>query len=109
VAVTSVTAAGLCGRAWYGLAGGLAPSRSAPFGSAWTLVAPGVAGIAVADTGVGVIAGAVEANPVMHVPTFDPLDVAGDFTQHGAAPRDLGPVHSTISWNRCRRWKGIKV
>lgn len=60
-------------------------------------MAPGVAGIAVADTGVGVITGAVEAHPVMGVPTFDPLDIAGDFTQHRAAPRDLGPVHSTIS------------
>jgi hypothetical protein len=60
-------------------------------------VAPGVAGIAVADTGVGVITGAVEAHPVMDVPTFDPLDIAGDFTQNRVAPRDLGPVHSTIS------------
>lgn len=60
-------------------------------------MASGVAGIAIADTGVDLITGAIEAYPVMHVPTFDPLDVAGDFTQHCAAPRDLGPVHSTIS------------
>jgi hypothetical protein len=33
----------------------------------------------------------------MRVATLDPLDVAGDFTQHRAAPRDLGPDHSTIS------------
>jgi hypothetical protein len=75
----------------------VAPSRSSPFGSARTLVAPCVAGIAVADTGVGIITGAVQADPIMRVPTFDPLDVAGDFTQRRAAPRDLGPVHSTIS------------
>jgi len=60
-------------------------------------VASGVAGIAVADTGVGVITGAVEAHTVVNVPTFDPLDIAGDFTQNRAAPRDLGPVHYTIS------------
>jgi hypothetical protein len=72
-------------------------------------MAPGVAGIAVADTRVGVITGAVEAYTVMHIPTFDPLDVAGDFTQHRAAPRDLGSDHSTISWNRYRRWKGPKL
>jgi hypothetical protein len=60
-------------------------------------MASGVAGIAVADTGVGVITGAVEAHPVMDVPTFDPLDIAGDFTQNRVAPRDLGQVHSTIS------------
>ena len=60
-------------------------------------MAPGVAGIAVADTGVGAIIGAVEAHPIVDVPTFDPLDIAGDFTQNRAAPRDLGPVHSTIS------------
>ncbi len=72
-------------------------------------MAPGVAGIAVADTGVGAIIGAVQAHSIMRIATFDPLDVAGDFTQHCAAPRDLGPVHSTISWNRCRRWKGHKL
>ena len=60
-------------------------------------MASGVAGIAVADTGVGAIIGAVQANPIMRIPTFDPLDVAGDFTQNRVAPRDLGPVHSTIS------------
>jgi hypothetical protein len=72
-------------------------------------VASGVAGIAVADTGVGVITGAVEAHPVMGVSTLDPLDIASDFTQYRAAPRDLGPVHSTVLLNRCRRWKGHKV
>ncbi len=54
----------------------------------------GVAGVAVADAGMGLVAGAVQADPVVHVPTFDPLDVAGDFTQHCAAPRNLGRVHS---------------
>jgi len=72
-------------------------------------VASGVAGIAVADAGVAAVVGAVEAHPIVRVSTLDPLDVAGDFTQHCAAPRDLGPVHSMISWNRCRRWKGHKV
>ena len=72
-------------------------------------MAPWVAGIAVADTGVGTVVGAVEANPIVRVAALDPLDVAGDLTQHCAAPRDLGPVHSMISWNRCRRWKGHKV
>lgn len=57
----------------------------------------GVAGIAVADAGVGAITSAVEAHPVMRRTTFDSLDVAGDFTQHATAPRDLGPVHSTLS------------
>ena len=72
-------------------------------------MASGVAGIAVADAGVGTIVGAVEAHLVVHVPTLDPLDVAGDLTQHCAAPQDLGPVQSMISWNRCRPWKGHKV
>ena len=60
-------------------------------------MASGVAGVAVADTGVGVITGAVETHPVMDVPTFDSFDIAGDFTQNRVAPRDLGPVHFTIS------------
>jgi hypothetical protein len=71
--------------------------RSLPFGTARTLVAPWVAGIAVADTGVGAIGCSVETHPIVRVPTLDPLDVAGDLTQHRAAPRDLGPDHSTIS------------
>jgi hypothetical protein len=96
-AMTCVTAAGAVGALWCYSAGGLGPSRSSPFGSARTLVASGVAGVAVTDTGVGAIGGAVEAHPVMGVPTFYPLDIAGDFTQNRAAPRDLGPVHSTIS------------
>ena len=60
-------------------------------------MAPWVAGIAVADTGVGAIVGAVKTDAIMRVVTLDPLDVAGDLTQHRAAPRDLGPDHSTIS------------
>ena len=107
--MTCVTAAGCAVERGDYSAGRKRPSRLPPFGSAGALVASGVAGIAVADTGVGAIIGAVEADPIMRVATFDPLDVAGDFTQHSAAPRDLGPVHSTISRNRCRRWKGTKV
>ena len=56
-----------------------------------------VAGIAVADTGVGAVVGAVEAHPIIGIAHLDPLDVAGDLTQHRAAPRDLGPDHATIS------------
>jgi hypothetical protein len=56
-----------------------------------------MAGIAVADTGVGTVVGAVEADAIVRVATLDPLDVAGDLTQRRAAPRDLGPDHSTIS------------
>jgi hypothetical protein len=33
----------------------------------------------------------------MDVPTFDALDIAGDFTQDRVAARNLGQVHSTIS------------
>ena len=58
---------------------------------------PWVAGIAVADTGVGTVVGAVQADAIVRVATLDPLDVAGDLTQHRAAPRDLSPDHSTIS------------
>ena len=72
-------------------------SASLPLGTAWTLVAPWVAGIAVADTGVRAVVGAVEADAIMRIAALDPLDVAGDLTQHRAAPRDLGPDHSTIS------------
>jgi len=68
-----------------------------PLGTAWTLVAPWVAGIAVADAGVRTVVGAVEADAIMRVAALDPLDVAGDLTQHCAAPRDLGPDHATIS------------
>ena len=64
-------------------------------------MAPWVAGIAVADTGVGAIVSAV-----MRVVTLDPLDVAGDLTQHRAAPRDLSPDHSTISLNRVSAVEG---
>lgn len=60
-------------------------------------MAPWVAGIAVADTGVRAIVSAVETDAIMRVITLDPLDVAGDLTQHRVAPRDLGPDHSTIS------------
>jgi len=66
-------------------------------GTAWTLVAPWVGGIAVADTGVRAFVGAVETDTIMRIAALDPLDVAGDLTQHRAAPRDLGPDHSTIS------------
>ena len=72
-------------------------SASLPLGTARTLVAPWVAGIAVADTGVRALVGAVEADAIMRIAALDPLDVAGDLTQHRAAPRDLGPDHSTIS------------
>ena len=60
-------------------------------------MAPWVAGIAVADTGVCAVVGAVETDSIVRIAALDPLDVAGDFTQHRAAPRDLGPDHSTIS------------
>jgi hypothetical protein len=60
-------------------------------------MAPWVAGIAVADTGVRPIVSAEKTDTIMRVATLDPLDVAGDLTQHRAAPRDLGPDHSTIS------------
>ena len=60
-------------------------------------MAPWVAGIAVADTGVRAIVGAVETDSIVRIAALDPLDVAGDLTQHRAAPRDLGPDHSTIS------------
>ena len=60
-------------------------------------MAPWVAGIAVADTGVRAVVGAVEADAIMRIAALDPLNVAGDLTQHRAAPRDLGPDHSTIS------------
>ena len=56
-----------------------------------------MAGIAVADTGVRAIVSAEKTDAIMRVATLDPLDVAGDLTQHRAAPRDLGPDHSTIS------------
>lgn len=60
-------------------------------------MAPWVAGIAVADTGVRAVVGAVETDAIVRIATLDPLDVAGDLTQHRAAPRDVGPDHSTIS------------
>ena len=60
-------------------------------------MAPWVAGIAVADTGVRAIVSAVKTDAIMRIAALDPLDVAGDLTQHRAAPRDLGPDHSTIS------------
>jgi hypothetical protein len=60
-------------------------------------VASWVAGIAVADTGVCTVIGAVQTDPIVRIPAFDPLDVAGDLTQYGGAPRDLGPDHSSIS------------
>ena len=85
--MTCVTAAGHCDYL----------SLSFPLGTARTLVASWVAGIAVADTGVRAIVGAVETDAIMRVAALDPLDVAGDLTQHRAAPRDLGPDHSTIS------------
>ena len=72
-------------------------SRSLPLGPARTLVTPWVASIAVADTGVRAIVGSVETDAIVRVATLDPFDVAGDLTQHRAAPRDLGPDHSTIS------------
>jgi hypothetical protein len=68
-----------------------------------------VAGVTVADTGVGAIVGPVETDPIMRVAALDPLDVAGDLTQHRAAPRDLGPDHVNDLLNRCRRWKGHKL
>jgi hypothetical protein len=60
-------------------------------------VAPWVAGIAVADTGVCAVVGAVETDSIVRITALDPLDIAGDFTHYRAAPRDLGPYHSTIS------------
>ena len=72
-------------------------SLSLPLGTARTLVAPWVAGIPVADTGVCAVVGAVKADAIMRIAALDPLNVAGDLTQHRAAPRDLGPDHSTIS------------
>ena len=60
-------------------------------------MAPWVAGIAVADTGVRAVVRAVEADAIMRIAALDPLDVAGDLTHHRAARRDLGPDHSTIS------------
>ena len=60
-------------------------------------MAPWVAGIAVADTGVRAVVGAVKTNSIVRVATLDPLDVAGDLSQHRAAPRDLGAYHATIS------------
>lgn len=56
-----------------------------------------VAGVAVADTRMGAIVRTEEADPIVGVPTFDAFDIPCDFTQHGAAPQDLGSVHSTIS------------
>ena len=60
-------------------------------------MAPWVAGIAVADTGVRAVVGAVETDSIVRIAALDPLDVAGDLTQHCAAPRDLGANHSAIS------------
>jgi hypothetical protein len=66
-------------------------------GTAGALVASWVAGIAVADTRVRAIVGAIEAHAFMRMAALDPLDVAGDLTQYRLAPRDLGPDHATIS------------
>jgi hypothetical protein len=60
-------------------------------------MAPWVAAIAVADTGMRAVVSAIETDSIVRIAALDPLDVAGDFTQHRAAPRDLGPDHSTIS------------
>jgi hypothetical protein len=68
-----------------------------------------MAGIAVADTGVRAVLGAVQADAIMRIAALDPLDVAGDLTQHRAAPRDLGTDHSTISWNRVSAVEGAQT
>ena len=85
--MTCVTVAGSCDQL----------SASLPLGTTRTLMAPWVAGIAVADTGVRAVVGAVETNAIMRIAALDPLHVAGDLTQHRAAPRDLGAYHSRIS------------